>query len=103
MKNQDHPLIKAIKSRGPVVDRPMLELPRTFELRTSDIPELKGKKPGDSVNVALEGKIASLHDDGRVMMSVHGVSNDDESSEPDETESDAKKPIQVSTQESHTG
>ncbi len=104
MKNSHLPLIQALKNR--MKPKEMIgpeDMPRTFELKHTDIPGLVGRKVGEGISVNLAGRIHSQHADGHTVMHVSSV-------KPDSAEMDGKenpdqkngpKEIRVRTQESN--
>lgn len=89
MKNDNHPLLMALKKRSP--NQPS----RFMDLKTSEVGT--SSKPGDSVRLNISGTIKSIDDEGRVVLSIEGVSNGSENQE----ESQEDKTLRVVTQQSH--
>lgn len=106
MKNESHPLMRALKARmrpsGPAFAPE--EGPRTFTVKHTEIPGLPGKKVGEDISVHLHGHIHSQSNDGHAVIHVAAV-------KPDSTEmtqkqyphskTPSKTGSMVTTQESH--
>lgn len=79
MKNENLPLIQALKGRskkGSVESFHSFEPPRTFQLQHHEIPGLPGKKIGETISVNLKGKVHMQHADGHAVMHVTSVKPD---------------------------
>lgn len=100
MKNDNHPLIRALnknKPQGPaMVSFP--EMPRMIEVTAKDIPDLKLMKPGSELHLNVNGTIKSMRDDGSVMVEISDVTNS--AQDEQEAEQEPNDAI-VTTQESH--
>lgn len=110
MKNSDHPLMQALKSKnssGKPPEHPFaqFEAPRSFEINHEEIPGLPGKKVGEAISVRLEGHVHSQNNDGHAVMHVASVKPD--STEMTDKENEGRKTpsesgaVSVKTQESH--
>lgn len=81
MKNEDHPLVRALsRDKGSAGgDSKMLdfdEIPTYLNLKHSDIPGLPGRKVGEQITVNVSGHIHSQHNDGHAVMEVHHIAPD---------------------------
>jgi len=72
MKNDNHPLVKAMQSRIKSSGPPFAPMqgPRTFEIQHHEIPGLPGRRVGEPITVSLKGHIHSQHNDGKAVMHV---------------------------------
>ncbi len=77
MRNDHLPIIQALKGRQAVPKADVFDpMPRTFEVKHSDVPGLAEKKVGASLSVVLHGKIHMQHGDGHALMHVDSVKPD---------------------------
>ncbi len=77
MKNDHLPIIQALKGRQPAPKADVFDpMPRTFEVKHSDVPGLSEKKVGTPLSVVLRGKIHMQHGDGHALMHVDSVKPD---------------------------
>lgn len=109
MKNENHPLIQALKgrSKSPVAKDPFpaFDSPRTFEVQHTEIPGLPGKHVGEHISVRLEGHVHSQHNDGKTIMHVASVKPDStemtQKENPDKVTPSKSGAVSVQTQQSH--
>lgn len=95
MKNDSHPLLQALKRRGPS-ETSLPEADRIFQIKKEDIPAGVAFDAGDNARFAIHGKIRSTHDDGSLMMHVQKVEH-----QADSDISEVPKSQIITTQESH--
>ncbi len=87
MKNSHLPIIQALKNKNkPMkeVPSPVMDFPRTFEVKHSEVPGLAGHRVGEHISVNLKGKIHSQNADGHAILHVASV-------KPDSSEMKAKQ------------
>jgi hypothetical protein len=105
MKNDNSPLIQALKGRTrPKLENalPQFEAPRAITIHHHEIPGLPGRRIGEQISVRLQGHIHSQNNDGHTVVHVSSVKPDSEGMEK-EGNPDEKEPKShiVTTQESH--
>ncbi len=77
MKNDHLPIIQALKGRQPVPKADVFDpMPRSVEIKHSEVPGLSDKKVGEPLSVLLHGKIHMQHGDGHAIMHVNSVKPD---------------------------
>lgn len=106
-RNETSPLIQALRKRAPsnsIADFHPAEMPRTFELKHHEMPNLAGQRVGSPITVSLKGHIHSQHADGHTVMHVAAV-KPDTNAMTDKANPGRKTPSDsgaiVTTQESH--
>lgn len=95
MKNGDHPLIRALKSKGKLT--PAAESQRVFELQKEDIHPMARPDIGDNLHMHVYGRVKHVGDDGSMTMHVDKV---DHQFPEEEVAGVAKEPI-ITTQQSN--
>lgn len=91
---RDHPLIKALRSKGKV---PPSESQRLFELQKDDIHPMARPNIGDNLHMHVYGRVKAVGDDGAMTMHVEKVDHHF----PDEEVSGVPKEPIITTQQSN--
>ncbi len=109
MKNDNHPLIAALKGKAKPfgnTNLPNLQSPRTLEVQHHEIPGLPGRHVGEPITVNVHGHIHSQSNDGHAVMHISSVKPDTSGTEkkqyPEQNVPERGiDPVSVRTQQSH--